>query len=410
MATIKKIVASEVINSRGYPTIYASLILDNDSKVSTSVPSLERLYDYQVMELKDNDENRFGGKGVSRAVSFINDLVGPKLKGVDLSKQLEIDDWLTKSDNTKTKRVLGVNTILTISRLVAKAAASDQKIPLFKYINNLFNKIVQPGASIDKLPSPIFPLMMGGKHGQVNLDFKEFQIVPSSSLTYSHSYQTGVDMYHLLRQMYKFSFSYNLDVVDAIKDTVERKGMVFGRDIFLGINFGASAFHSGNRYVIKDRQQPINGGEFLNFIFKSVLSKYSLLMATDPFSNEDWQNWNKLNELVPSETYLVADELVGSNKERLERAIKEKSCSAVIIRPNQVGTVTETIALVGIAKKSQISYQIGSDFEETNDNFIADFSVGIGTEFVNFGPPVHGENVAKYNRLLEIERELKIRK
>ncbi len=406
MSGIKKISASEVINSRGYPTIFGKLVLDNNQEVSISVPSLETVNDYQPVELKDNDLNRFNGHGVTRAVSYINNLIGPKLKGVSLSKQFEIDGWLIKSDNSKNKSALGVNTLLTVSSLVAKAGAKEQNLPLFKYINILFNKISQPALTIEKMPSPIFPLLMGGKHGQIDLDFKEFQVIPSSSFAYSRSYQVGVDLYHLLRELYKFNFTYNLDVIDAIKDSVEKKGLVFGRDIFLGINFGASSYHSGSRYSAKDKQQPVPSEEYLNFLEKSIITKYFPLIITDPFANDDWSSWAKLNSLISKETYQVADELVGSNKERLEKVIKEKAGSAVVVRPNQAGTITEAFGLIDIARKSQLNYLIASDLGETDDNFIADFSVGVGAEFVNFGPPVHGENVAKYNRLLQIEKEI----
>lgn len=406
MSKIKKIIASEIINSRGYPTIYSKLIMEDDKEVHASVPSLEPLYDYQAVELKDNDSERFGGKGVKKAVSYINDLLGPKLSGVSLDKQLEIDSWLIKADASPKKSVLGVNTILTISYLVAKAAAIDQKVPLFKYINSIFNKITGAGVSVEKIPSPIFPILIGGKHGQVDLDFKEFQVIPSSSFSYSKAYMTGVDLYHLLRHLYKFNFNFNLDVIAAIKDSVEKKGFAFGRDLFLGVNFGASSYYSANRYALRDRQQPISTDEYFKFVDNSVLKKYFPLMISDCFANEDWQNWTKLSETISKETYLVADELLSSSKERLEKAVKEKACSAVVIRPNQVGTVTESIALIDFARKNQLNYQIASDLGETNDNFIADFSVGVGAEFINFGPPVHGENVSKYNRLLEIEKEI----
>lgn len=406
MSRIKNIIASEIINSRGYPTIYGKLILDDGQEVHASVPSIESIYDYQAVEINDGDMTRFNGRGVKKAVSYINDLIGPKLKGVSLEKQLEIDGWLSKADGSQNKRSLGVNTILIVSYLVAKAASFDQKIPLFKYVNSIFNKISGPSLTIDKLPSPIFPILIGGKHGQVDLDFKEFQIIPSSAFTYSKAYQTGVDLYHLLRHLYKFNFNYNLDIIEAIKDSIEKKGLAFGRDLFLGINFGATSYFSSNRYMIRDRQQTITSDEFSKFIDNSVIKKYFPLMVSDCFANEDWQNWKKLNNTISKETYLVADELIGSNQERLEKAIIEEACSSVVIRPSQIGTVTETITLIDSARKKQINYQIASDLGETNDNFIADFSVGVGAEFVNFGPPVHGENVSKYNRLLEIEKEI----
>lgn len=406
MAKIKNILASEAINSRGYPTIFGKLILDDGHEVHTSVPSQEPLYNYQSVELKDNDKSRFNGKGVNHAVSHINNLIAPKLRGVSLDKQLEIDNWLIKADGSKNKSTLGVNTLLTISSLVAKAAAIDQKIPLYKYINSIFNKLVETKSTIDKLPAPIFPILIAGKHGQVNLDFKQFQIIPSSSFSYSKAYELGVDLYHLLRHLYKFSFSYNLDVLAALKNTIEKKGLAFGRELFLGINFGASSFYSGGRYLVQDKQQPITSEEYLKFIDASIIGKYFPLIVTDCISNEDWQNWTKLNASISKETYLVADELICSNKERIEKAIKEKACSSVVLRPNQIGTITETMLLIDLVRKNHLSYQIASDLGETNDNLIADFSVGVSAEFVNFGPPVHGENVSKYNRLLEIEREI----
>lgn len=406
MAKIKKIIASEIINSRGYPTLSGKLILDNDQEVSASVASLEPLYNYQAVELKDEDPKRFSGNGVKKAVSYINNLISPKLINVSLDKQLEIDIWLTKADGTPNKKKLGVNTILLISYLVAKANAFVQRVPLFKYINSLFKKIIGVDVPLEKIPSPIFPMLIGGKHGQINLDFKEFQIIPSSSFSYSKAYEIGVDLYHLLRHFYKFNFNFNLDVITAIKDAVEKKGFAFGRSLFLGINFGATSYYSANRYSFTDKQQPITPEEYLNFIDGSIIKKYFPLVISDCFANEDWQNWKKLNQLISKETYLVADELICSNQLRLEKAIKEKVCSAVVFRPNQIGTITETLKLISFAKKNQISYQIASDLGETDDSFIADFSVGVGADFVNFGPPVHGENVAKYNRLLEIEKDI----
>ena len=406
MATIKKISASEIINSRGYPTIFGKLVLDDNHEVTVSIPSLEAAFDYQSKELRDNDETRYNGLGVSRAVSYINNLLGPKLEGISPSKQLEVDSWLAKADGTKDKSRLGVNTVSTISFLVARAGAYEQKLPLFKYINSLFGRSFPPTISLEKLPSPIFTLLLGGKYGQVDLDFKEFQVIPSSAFSYSRSYQAGVDLYHLLRQLYKFNFSFNLDVVEAIKATVAKKELTFGRDIFLGIHFGASSYEKASRYFIKDKQQPVPVEEYLNFIDKSLIQRYLPLVITDALGHDDWGGWAKLSSSISNEIYLTGDDLIGSNRERLEKVIKEKTCSAVVIRPNQVGTVTETLGLIDMARKNKLSYQIASDLGETDDNFIADFSVAVAADFLNFGPPVHGENVAKYNRLLEIEREI----
>lgn len=403
---IKNIIAREIINSRGYPTLEAKLITDDNLEVIASYPSFERLFDYQNFELQDNDQTRFAGRGVSKAVYYINNLIATKLKGVSIEKQIEIDNWLNLADQSKNKQILGVNTLHLISRLITKINAKYQQISLYQYINQLFNKIAHQSLSIEKLPSPIFPLLRGGRHSQANLDFKEFQIIPSSAFSYSKAYQLGVDFYHLIRHLYNFNFVFNLDVLSAIKEAIEKKNLILSQDVFIGIDFGASFYRQGNRYFIKDRQQPITIEEYINFIEKSIFEKYPSLIITDPFASDDWQNWIKFNQIIPKETYLAADELISNNKERLEKTIKDNLFSAIIIKPNQISTITDSLNLISLLKENEIAYIIASDLEETNDDFVADFAVGVGSEFVNFGPPVHGENIAKYNRLLEIEKEI----
>jgi len=405
MGKIKEIIATEIINSRGYPTIGAKLILDDGLQVETSIPSGETLFDYQTKELKDNDPNRFNGFGVRNAVYYINQLIAPKLKGVSIEKQYEIDSWLVKADGTENKSKLGVNTLITISYLITKAAAFSYQQPLFQYINSLYKKITGNQLEFESLPSPIFSILKGGRHGQVNLDFREFQIIPSSAYSYSKAYELGVDLYHLLRHLYKFNFSYNLDVLTAIKNSLEKKELSFGKDVFLGIDFGASFYFSGRNYSFKDKDQPIPSDEYYTFLLE-VIKKHSPFIITDCFAHEDWSNWIKLSSNIVKEIYLVGDDLIGSNKARLEKAINQKAVSTVILRPNQIGTISETILLVDFLRKNQISYIFASDLGETSENLLADLSVGLASDFVSFGAPVHAENVSKYNRLLEIEKEL----
>ncbi|MCX7955762.1 MAG: hypothetical protein N2593_01475 [Patescibacteria group bacterium] len=405
MTKIKNIIAREIINSRGYPTIEAKMILDNDKEVQSCYSSFEKIYDFQNQELKDNDENRFNGAGVKTAVYYINNLIAPKLKGVDPKKQFEIDNWLIKADSTKNKNKLGVNTLMTISILTAKAGALDEQKPLYFYFNNLYKKITKKELKINFFPSPIFSLLKGGKHGQIDLDFKQFQIIPSSSFSYSKAYELGVDLYHQIRHLYKFKFDYNLDVLEAIKESVEKKGFDFEKDIFLGIDFGANDYFSINNYLIKDRDS-LNQDEYYQFLFEQILKKYSPLLLIDPFCNSDDKNWKKLYENINKESYLAVDNKFSSNKNQLEKNIKNYFFNCVIIKPNQIGTITETILMIDFLKENNISFIISSDIGETNENYLADLSVGVDAELVSFGPPVHGENVTKYNRLLEIENEL----
>ncbi|MCS6956688.1 MAG: hypothetical protein NZM02_02475 [Patescibacteria group bacterium] len=405
MSKIKNIIAREIINSRGYPTIEGKLILDDNKEVQTCFASFEKLFDYQNLELKDNDKNRFNGAGVKTAVYYINNLIAPKLKGVDVKKQYEIDNWLIKADSTNNKSKLGVNTIMTISLLVAKAGALSENQPLYLYFNYLYEKITQKKLKIEFFPTPIFSLLKGGRHGQINLDFRQFQIIPSSSFSYSKAYEFGVDLYHQLRHLYKFQFNYNLDVLIAIKESVEKKGFDLGKDIFLGIDFGANDYFSINHYLIKDRDS-LSQDEYYKFLFEQIIKKYFPLVLIDCFSNNDEKNWKKIYENINRETYLAIDDKLCSNKSQLEKNIKNLFFNSVVIKPNQVGTITETILMISFLNENNISFIISSDIGETNEDYLADLSVGLDAELVSFGPPVHGENVTKYNRLLEIENDL----
>lgn len=405
MAKIKDIVAREIINSRGYPTIEGKIILDNGKESTASFASFDQLFDFQNKELKDNDEKRFNGAGVKTAVYYINNLIAPKLKGVDVSKQYDIDNWLIKADSTSNKSRLGVNTIMTISLLIAKAYAYDQNIPLYTYFNQYYKTITKSDLQIQFFPSPIFSLLKGGRHGQVNLDFQEFQIVPSSSFSYSNAYELGVDLYHNLRHLYKFQFNYNLDVLIAIKKSIENKNLKLGRDLFLSINFGANNYFSNNHYNLKDKED-MSYDEYYQFVYDQIINKFTPLIITDIFSNNDQANWKKLYQSLNNDTYIVVDELILSTKKQLEKYVQNKFFTTLVIRPNQIGTITEIILTIDYLKKNQLSFIISSEVGETNETYLADISVGLDAEFVAFGPPVHGENVAKYNRLLEIEKEI----
>ncbi|MCS7093411.1 MAG: hypothetical protein NZL96_03245 [Patescibacteria group bacterium] len=405
MARIKKIIAREIINSRGYPTIQGKIILDDDKTAETSFSSFERLYDYQNFELKDDEPERFSGQGVRTAVYYINHLIGPKLKGVDPSKQVEIDNWLIKADSTKNRSRLGVNTLMTISILVAKAAALNENLPLYAYLNQLYQKITKKKIEIEFFPSPIFSLLRGGRHGQVDLNFRKFQIIPSSSYSYSTAYELGVDLYHQIRHVYKFQFFHNTDVLRAFKNSIEKKHLILGRDVFLSIDFGANDFFKESRYQIKDKDS-ITPDDYYKFLKEEIIDRYSILVLIDSFANNDDKNWNKLYQVLNKETYLAVDDKIGSVKSILEKHINKNLFNSVIIRPNQIGTVTETMLMINFLRENNVTYIISSDLNETNESYLADLGVALNAELVSFGPPVHGENVAKYNRLLEIENEI----
>jgi len=419
MLKIKKIHAYEIIDSRGFPTIEGKLLLDNGAEVISSVPSGTSIGKYEALELRDNDKTRFGGMGVSQAVTYINDLLGTKLIGISPSKIADIDRWLLQADGSRNKSKLGANTCLVLSQLITKAAAKEQNLPLFKYINSLYSQLFKTQIKIEKIPTPIFNTIDGGKHANNNLDFQEFQIVPSSSYNFATAYRMGVEYFHELAKMLAYrnavtsvgeeggfspNFSTNFDALEVMIETVAEKKYQLGVEVFLGLDIAASHFFKEDMYLIKDRAHPLKITDYFEYL-KDLLKKYSPLILEDPLDQDDWSSWVKLNSMISRETYLVGDDLLCTNKERLERAIKDKACTTILIKPNQIGTVTETLAVVDISRKNNFNYIISHRSGETNDSFIADLAVAVQSDFTKFGAPSRGERVAKYNRLWEIERE-----
>ncbi len=419
MAKIKKLYAYEIIDSRGYPTIEGKIVLDSGQEVVTAIPAGTSIGKYEAVELRDEDNQRFDGMGVSKAVSYINDLIAPKLIGTSPSKQREVDLWMVKADGTGNKSKLGANTTLTVSQLFAKAGAVEQGIPLFKYINSLYNTIFKLEIPIVKIPTPIFNIINGGKHGNNNLEFQEFQIIPSSLFSFGRAYQTAVEIFHELKRVLEYrganvsvgeeggftpNFTTNIDAMEVLVEAVNKKNIKFGIDIFLGLDMAASNFFKDDHYLVKDKAHPLKVDEYIKFI-GAIVKSYSVLVMEDPLNQDDWESWKKLSSLISKEVYLVGDDLLTTNKSRLERAIREKACTTILVKPNQIGTITETLEVIDVARKNNFNYVVSHRSGESNDSFIADFAVGVQSDFVKFGAPSRGERVAKYNRLWQIERE-----
>ena len=418
MAKIKKILAYEIIDSRGFPTLEGQMMLDNNIEVVSSVPSGTSIGKYEAVELRDSNNDRFMGQGENRPATFINELIGPKIIGVSADKLVEIDAWLIKADGTKDKSNLGANTTLLISELMAKAGAKDSNLPLFKYINKIYEKNHKEKITIERIPTPIFNIINGGKHAHNNLEIQEFQVIPTSTFSFSKSYQVVVELYHELKKILKYQSANvavgeeggftpalvgNLDAIEILGEAIADRGLKAGLDIFIGLDLAASNFYKNEHYNIKDIQHPMKPQEFIEFLLKMV-KKYSILVLEDPLSEDSWDDWIKLNSAISKETYLVGDDLLTTNKERLEKAIKSSACNTILIKPNQIGTITETLEVINLAKKNKINTVVSHRSGETNDTFIADFAVGVQSDFVKFGAPCRGERVAKYNRLWQIER------
>jgi enolase len=421
MALIKQIIAREIIDSRANPTVETKVILDDGTIASASVPNGSATSNHESVEIRDEDPNRYFGKGVLHAVAYVNQVIGPGLANVDPSRQLEIDRWMIKVDGTEKKEKYGANTLYSISFAIAKATAYSQKIPLYQYINNLYMQVGGQQIPITRIPTPIFNVINGGKHGAGNLDFQEFHIIPSTVKPYSEAIQIGVELYYLVKKVlidknaihsvgdeggFAPDLYTNLDALEIIMQAVKSSQHQFGSDIFLGLDVAADNFYTKGHYRIRDVQQPMKTKQFVNYLV-SLNKQYHLLLLEDALSDDDWNSWKLLYTELEDSVVLVGDDLLATNLELLKKAISERICGAILVKPNQAGTLTETLEVVKTAKESQMKLILSHRSGETNDSFIADLAVGVQSDYVKFGAPSRGERVAKYNRLLDIELMLR---
>ena len=416
MAKIKKIISREILDSRGDPTIEATVILDDNSFGVFSTPSGLSIGKHETVELRDKDQARYSGKGVLRALEKIYSVISPSILGKDAAQQRIIDNIIIEADKTKDKSNLGANAMLAISGAVAKAQARSQNVGLYQYIN----EISQIKLERFEIPTPMFNVLNGGLHGSGNVDFQEFLLIPKKSGSYSDNLRAGVEIYYHLKQTiaahsgivlvgdeggYAPTLYSNVDALKLIAEAIDSAHYQLGLDVFLSLDVAATELKKEGSYRIKDRPIPLSSDEFIEF-FTSLNNEYHLLSIEDPLAEDDWDDWKKLTEKIGKETIVVGDDLITTNLERLKKATKEKACNGVIIKPNQVGTISETIDVAKYAKEANFKIVVSHRSGETNDDFIADFAVAIGADYAKFGAPARGERVAKYNRLLEIEHEL----
>ncbi len=417
MAKIKKIIAREILDSRGMPTIEAIVQLEDGAVGGFATPSGISVGKHEAVELRDGDSSRFGGHGVLKALENILTFLAPALIGKDASNQLEMDKIMIQIDGTDNKSKMGANSILALSGAIARAQAASLKLTLYQYISMLLSSQKSNQFSI---PTPMFNILNGGKHGGGNIDFQEFLIVPPRANSYSQNLKTGVEIYYSLKEVitnhsgitllgeeggYAPTLYSNSDAFKILEEAVTRAGYTLGLDTFLSVDVGSSTFMKGGVYKIKDRPVGLTASEFIDF-FVALNEQYHLLSLEDPLSEDDWDGWHKMTEAMGEKTIIVGDDLITTNMERLKKAIDKKSCNGIIIKPNQVGTISETLDVVKAAKAANFKTIVSHRSGETDDDFIADFAVGIGSDYAKFGAPARGERVAKYNRLLAIEHEL----
>lgn len=417
MSKIKQIIAREILNSQGIPTVETTVILQNNISVTASVPSGVSIGSYEAVEIHDKDPMRFNGMGVLHAVNTVNTILAPKLIGMEVTKQQEIDKTMIELDGTQNKAKLGANSILSISVAVAKAAAQDSVMPLYLYLRQFLSnqKIAL------SIPVPLFNFMEGGKHGTATTDFQEFHVIPASSKTYAESLQMGSVIYASLENICRLNglstlvgdeggfsprVASNHDALTLLTEAIEATNYKLGFDIFTGIDAASNTFYSNQQYRIHDKQMSLSSSNMIAY-YTELAKQFHLLYLEDGLSEDDWGGWATLTKTLGQELMIAGDDLITTNPYRLQTAIEKKAVSAVIVKPNQIGTVIEALAVVEVARSAGLKIIVAHRGGETNDTFIADFAVGVSADYCKFGALARGERIAKYNRLSQIDNQLK---
>jgi len=411
MAKIKAVKAREILDSRGNPTVEVDVVLNTGKIGRASVPSGASTGLRECVELRDGDKRRFFGKGVQKAVSNVNRIIAPKVVGMDPEDQSAIDNLMIKLDGTENKSKLGANAILGTSLAVAHAAALDAGLPLYRYLG---------GAKAQVLPVPMMNILNGGAHADNNLDFQEFMVVPVGK-DFRESLRRGTEVFHALKANLKKDglstavgdeggFAPKLGshehALELIVKSAEDVGLKPGRDVFLAMDPAASEFYDDGKYVFKKSTMESLSADEMVDIYVDLCRRFPIVSIEDPMSEEDWIGWKGITARLGKEIQLVGDDLFVTNKKMLAKGVKQGLANAVLIKVNQIGTLTETMDTVKLAARSHYRCVISHRSGETEDTSISDISVATNAGQIKTGAPSRGERTAKYNRLLRIEEEL----
>jgi len=413
LSLIKKIKAIEVLDSRGNPTVSVEVILEDGAVGRSMVPSGASTGEHEALELRDKDASRYLGKGVLSAVENVNTAIAREIVGMDVMEQEKIDNRMIELDGTENKSVLGANSILGVSIAVCKAAAKSLNRPLYEYLGD-GNEYI--------LPVPMMNILNGGQHADNNVDIQEFMIFPAGAESFSEALRMGVETFHYLKRElssrglvtavgdeggFAPNLSSNEAAIEIILEAAEKSGHSVGDDLFIAIDAAASTFYNAeeNKYFLESDGKKLETAEIIDY-YDDLLSKYPILSIEDGLNENDWEGWNIMNEKIGDKVQLVGDDLLVTNSKRLQRAIDEKSCNSILIKLNQIGTVTETIETIDMAKSNGFTYVISHRSGETEDTTIADLAVATGSGQIKTGSASRSDRISKYNRLLRIENEL----
>lgn len=409
--TIDEVYARQILDSRGNPTVEVEVILDSGDVGRAAVPSGASTGAHEALELRDGDPSRYNGKGVTEAVAIVNNTIGPELIGWDALDQIGIDRWIIDMDGTPTKSNLGANAILGVSLAVAHAAAKALDIPLFRHLG---------GVAGHTLPVPMMNILNGGAHAADSADFQEFMVLPVGAESFSEALRAGSEIYQALKKVLKQagyatnvgdeggfapSLGSNAEAFDLIMEAIDRAGYVAGEDVYLGMDAAASEIYSDGLYHLPKEGSDLTTDEMVDFLEEWV-NRYPIISIEDGLDEDDWAGWEKLTTKIGDRVQIVGDDLLVTNVERLEEGIERKAANSILIKVNQIGSLTETIDAVHMADRAGWTAVISHRSGETEDTTIADLVVALNAGQIKTGAPARTDRVAKYNQLLRIEDEL----
>jgi enolase len=408
---IEDMQAREVLDSRGNPTIEVAVLLMGGAHGVAGVPSGASTGAHEAVELRDEDKSRYGGKGVLNAVRHVNETIREALVGRDAAEQVLVDELMIELDGTANKARLGANAILGVSLAVAKAAANANQQPLYRYVG---------GVSARTLPVPMMNILNGGRHADNSTDMQEYMILPVGASTFREALRMGAEVYQGLKKVlqgkklntnvgdeggFAPSLSSNREALEVIVAAIEAAGYKPGVDIFLGMDPAASEFYQDGKYVLAREGRTLTSSEMVD-LYEQWLNEYPIITIEDGLAEDDWEGWAQLQQRLGRRMHLVGDDLFVTNTRRLKRGIQEHSANAILIKLNQIGTLTETLAAIEMAKRAAFTAVVSHRSGETEDTTIADLVVATNAGQIKTGAPARSERVAKYNRLLAIEDEL----
>lgn len=408
---IAKILAREILDSRGNPTLEVDCYLTNGIMGRASVPSGASVGSFEALELRDNDSNRFFGKGVMKAIANIHEIIAPRLIGMDATDQFRVDQTLIELDGTKNKSKLGANAILGVSLAVCRAAAVCAGIPIYRLLG---------GAGTRMIPTPLLNIINGGKHAPNNLDIQEYMIVPAGLVNFREAIRAAAEIYYALKKILEDknkptyvgdeggmapNFLDNEEPLSVIMQAIEQAGYHPGEQIYLAIDVAASTLYQNNAYIFTNPQRRKISAEELIDLYTTWVEKYPIISIEDGLAEEDWDGWHELTTKLGNRVQLIGDDIFVTNIDRLKKGIQQGAANAVLVKPTQIGTVSETLDCMKVALENGYRAIVSHRSGETDDHFIADLAVAANCGQIKTGAPCRGERTAKYNRLIRVEEE-----